>query len=111
MLKFFLFCTLFYNLTCLTLERTISDGPTRFQNSKTPTSEYSSKSVINEKNEKVIVEVCYGDLGCFSLNGTLGHIGNLPESPSVIDTKFHTFTPNSEGETFISYNDSSTFGN
>nr|XP_027203451.1 pancreatic lipase-related protein 2-like [Dermatophagoides pteronyssinus] len=37
--------------------------------------------------------VCYDDIGCFSLDGPMGHVLLLPQSPKHIKTKFLAFKP------------------
>jgi len=40
-------------------------------------------------------EVCYPDIGCFSTDGPLKHLGTLPATPEQIGTKFFLFTTKS----------------
>ncbi|XP_023227345.1 pancreatic lipase-related protein 2-like [Centruroides sculpturatus] len=51
-------------------------------------------------------EICYGDLGCFSKNGTFKHMKWLPESPKKIGTKFALYTRiNHDLPVYLNYDD------
>ncbi|OTF74042.1 pancreatic lipase-related protein 2-like protein, partial [Euroglyphus maynei] len=55
---------------------------------------------VNEEKR----HVCYDDLGCFSLDGPMGHVLILPQSPHHIRTQFTAFTAEKSEHEIDAYN-------
>jgi len=52
---------------------------------------------------------CYDEIGCFTTDGCMKHIGKLPDSPDYINTKFLVYTQDSiSNERYVSYSDISS---
>ncbi|XP_046916125.2 LOW QUALITY PROTEIN: pancreatic triacylglycerol lipase [Dermatophagoides farinae] len=57
----------------------------------------STRNLITESNHCPDCEsrhVCYDDIGCFSMDGPMGHVLLLPQSPKHIRTQFLAFKAN-----------------